>query len=345
MERLIIVTGATGHLGLNLVRLLISNGEKVRALVLPGDPLAIYLPKEVEVVMGSVIHPKDIERLFIGITTPVVVIHCAAIVSITWKYQANVHQVNVEGTRHLLEASKSHHVDRFIYISSVHALPEKIDQVVTEEDAYFNPNEVKGDYAKTKAEAAELVRQAITNGLPGTMVFPSGMIGPWDFARGNTTQTLLDAARRKLPIAIKGGYDFVDVRDVCLAIRAIIHHPNPSSMYILTNQYSSITEILAMVDQIRSAQSPHLIVPFWIATLLLPAFTLYYRIAHQKPTFTRYSLYTLRTHQLYSHDRATRELGFNPRTLERSIKDTVDWFGSLNWIGEKRLRKKAPLHR
>lgn len=340
MKRLIIVTGATGHLGLNLIHLLVAQGEKVRVLVLPNDKLAQHLPPMVEQCVGSITHAEDIKRLFESTDEPIVVIHCAGIVSIGWAYQSLVHQVNVEGTRLLVGYLKDHKVERFIYISSVHALSEQpADHVITE-SIEFDPSHVTGDYAKTKAEAAQIVINAIHEGLPGTIVFPSGMIGPFDYARGNTTQTLLDAAHGKLPLCVKGGYDFVDVRDVSQTLIRIMNHPSPSPVYILSNRYVSISEILTTVATLQHKRGHHLIVPHWIATLFLPLFALYYRFAHQKPTFTRYSLYTLRSHTLFSHQLATDDLAFEPRPIHDSIRDTLQWFRVQGWLVDQRWIKQ-----
>lgn len=340
MNRLIIVTGATGHLGLNLIHQLLALGDKVRALVLPHDPLAHCLPPVVEQCQGSITSAADIEHLFENVSTPIVVIHCAGIVSIQWKYSPLVHQVNVEGTRLLIDYLLQHPVERFIYVSSVHAISENSSNDVLKEPTRFDPQEVVGCYAKSKSEAAAYVLEAIHRGLPGTLVFPSGIIGPFDYAKGHTTQTLLEAAHGRLPMCVEGGYDFVDVRDVAQAITELVDHPKPQSMYILTNRYVKIQEILETVAIQTHRKFHYLCVPYWMASASLPLFQLYYRLAHQKPTFTKYSLYTLRTHTLFDHELATRDLDFHPRPIAQSLRDTLQWFVTQGWMTKEQLIKQ-----
>lgn len=334
-DRLIVVTGATGHLGINLIHALLAHGEKVRALVLPKDPLAYHLPSSVQQVVGSVTNDEDVDCLLTA-SEDLIVIHCAGIVSIAWRYQPLVHQVNVEGTKRVVDSCVKKGVKRFIYISSVHAIKEAKRGLIQSEVIDFDRTNVIGDYAKSKAEATAYVQAAFKKGLSGTIVFPSGMIGPFDYAKGSTTQTLLDAASKRLPMTISGGYDFVDVRDVATTIVKLIDVPQPAEGYLLTNQYYSIKELLSTVNKVQGFV-PHTIhVPRWIAALALPFFALYYRLSHHKPTFTRYSLYTLKSPSLFSHQMATLQLDYHPRPLFNSIRDTIKWMDSESMIPTQR---------
>lgn len=121
---------------------------------------------------------------------------------------------------------------RLVYVSSVHAIPEKpAPETITEPDR-FAPDEILGDYGKSKAMATALVLEAAQSGLNASVVLPSGILGPGDLARGNMTRMLLSFCRGRLPLGVKGGYDFVDVRDVAAGVLACTERGKAGECYI-----------------------------------------------------------------------------------------------------------------
>ena len=214
MYKTYLVTGATGFLGRTVVSELLSRGAAVRALVLPGDRLAGVLPESVERTEGDICSASALENFFAGTDESTCVIHTAGIVTVASRPDASLYRVNVDGTRAILRECAAHGVGKLVYISSVHALPEKPKgMTITETDA-VSSEFVSGDYAKSKAEATSLVFAAAKNGLNASIVFPSGIIGPGDIAGGSMTTMFRSFLAGRLPLAVRGGYDFVDVRDV-----------------------------------------------------------------------------------------------------------------------------------
>lgn len=161
-ETYYLLTGATGLLGGNLVKELIDRGHTVRALVLPNDPAGAQLPCGVEIIAGDLLDDGALERFFsIPGNCEMIVIHAAGIVTMDPNPSEKVRLVNVEGTRNIVEKCIRHHVRKLVYISSTSVIPElphgqKISEVET-----FDPEQVTGYYAKTKAMATELVMQAV----------------------------------------------------------------------------------------------------------------------------------------------------------------------------------------
>ncbi len=174
MNTLYLVTGAAGHLGNIIVHKLRKAGRAVRALVLPGEENA---PECEELVYGDV---RDGESLAPFFANPdqrdLVVIHAAGIVSIASKYDQNVYDVNVKGTQNMIALAKENRVKKFIYVSSVHAIPEKPAGETITETNLFSPDLVSGLYAKTKAEATAFVLDA-KDDLDVSVVHPSGICG------------------------------------------------------------------------------------------------------------------------------------------------------------------------
>ena len=219
MGKVFIVTGANGFLGNNVVRRLIKDGNEVRALVLPNDKLQALQGLNCKIYKGDVTKKETLKEVFeIEKEEELYVIHCAAIVSIKTKKDPNIYKVNVEGTKNIIEKVLEKNA-KLIYISSVHAITENPNQEVITETKNFDPDKVEGAYAKTKAEIANYILQMVKEkNLNACILHPSGLIGPNDYGNTHLTQLLIDFAKGKLKACVKGGYDFVDVRDVAEGI-------------------------------------------------------------------------------------------------------------------------------
>ena len=147
-----LLTGATGHLGLTIAKRLVQLGKTVRALVLPDDSLTKHLPPEVEIIFGDVTNAESLEPFFLSDPQDTLyVIHAAGIVSIASKYDQRVYDVNVNGTANIInQCKKIPNVKHLVYVSSVHAIPEKPKGTQISEINYFSPEDVVGLYSKTK---------------------------------------------------------------------------------------------------------------------------------------------------------------------------------------------------
>lgn len=322
-----IITGANGFLGNNLVRRLSqdSNNE-VRALVSSPNRADALSGLKCEIFVGDVTKPDSLDAIFdVPKDTKVHVIHCAAVVYIKSKPNPSVRAVNVVGTENIVNKTLSIGA-KLVYVNSVHAIPElPHGEVMTEVD-HFDPAKVEGIYAKSKAEAAQLVLDAVKKrGLDACIVHPSGIIGPYDFKTSHLTQLIIDTMTNRLKAGVKGGYDFVDVRDVVDGIIAACDSGKAGECYILSGHYISIPDLLRMIAKANGRKPIKVFLPFWLAKLTAPLSEIYYNVKKQPPLYTKYSLYTLRSNANFSHAKASRELGYNPRPAYETITDTVKW--------------------
>ena len=330
MPRTFLVTGATGHLGNTIVRMLVQKGLSVRGFVLPGDKTGALDDVRIPLFYGDVTRKESLESFFSGIDPEeTIVIHTAGIVSIQTKVDDRLHAVNVGGTRNICDVCAQMNIGKLIYVSSVHAIPERPKgAMITESDA-FSPDRVIGGYAKTKAEATSYVLSAMRSGrVRADIVHPSGIIGPYAFTESHTNQMIVDFAKGKLTAAIRGGYDFVDVRDVAGGIISLALRKDFGQTYLLTNQFYEVTELLGMLHQITGRRKIKTILPLWFAKGTAALSELYYKILKQAPLYTSYSLYTLGTNAVFSHEKADRLLGFTNRSMEETLIDTIDWMKS-----------------
>lgn len=320
---LYIVTGANGHLGNTIIRYLKKWGQPVRGLILPSEQAENR--KTVTYYKGDVRLKKSLRPLFEHTEgMDVIVIHTAGIVDISSEVSPSLYDVNVKGTRNITELCREYKVRRLVYVSSVHAIPEKDKNSVLKEVRRFSPDEVVGGYAKTKAEATQYVLDAAAEGLNAVVVQPSGILGPYDSSGNHLVQMVEDYIRGRLPACVKGGYDFVDVRDVAMGCLEAAHRGRSGECYILSNRHYEIKEVLAMVKAVQGGRRLP-VLPMWMARAAAPLLSWYARCRKERPLYTRYSLYALASNDKFSHDKATRELGYQPRDLYRTIRDTVRW--------------------
>lgn len=324
MKQLYIVTGAAGHLGGTIVRMLKKSGQTVRGLVLPGE--AARGCANVTYIEGDVRKKDTLRPLFAGLPEygRTVLIHTAGIVDISQEVSQTMYDVNVNGTKNICALCMEYKVQRMVYVSSVHAIPERDKLHVLRETAAFSPAAVTGGYAKTKAEATSAVLEFVKLGLDAVVVHPSGILGPYDNSGNHLVQMVKDYICGRLPACVKGGYDFVDVRDVASGCLAAAEKGKTGQCYILSNRHYEIKEVLKMIQAVNGGRRiPTL--PVWLAKGAAPLLGWIAKRRRQRPLYTKYSLYTLNSNDKFSHDKATTELGYHPRDLYQTIQDTVRW--------------------
>jgi dihydroflavonol-4-reductase len=328
MKKLYLVTGGTGHLGQHVVRLLLRNKDcSIRVLTLPGDRTP--LPAGVERIYGDVCTASSLPPFFdTDGYDEVVLFHLAALITISSKANPKVWDVNVEGTRNVMNMAMNANIDRVVYVSTVHAIPEKPLPYVITEMASFSPDSVDGQYAKSKAAAAELVLQFAKDGLNVSIVHPSGILGPGDALKSNhLTRTIAAMASGRIPVSIAGGYDFVDVRDVAKGILQCETRGKAGECYILSGHYSTVSNLTKII----SGYTGRRFLPLHIPKLLLRSAAvlgeLFSRTFHRKPLFTPYSMATLQTNAFFSSKKAMRELGYRTRPFRRTIQNVLHSLG------------------
>lgn len=320
-----LVTGATGFLGRAVAEELVRRKAQVHALVLHDDPYTDLLPKEVRTVIGDVCDKSSLSDFFADADSRTCVIHCAGIVSVASRPGPRLYQVNVGGTWKVLRQCMEHDVGKMVYVSSVHAIPEKSKGCIISEDCEFSPGLVDGDYAKSKAAATELVFDAAERGLNASIVFPSGIIGPGDLQGGSFTSMAKSFLSGKLPFAVRDGYDFVDVRDVARGILACSESGEPGKGYILSGCYVTIRRMLQLVGKAAKLKYRSICLPLGLARLAAP----YYErrsLRERKPLFfTPYSVSVLASNGQFSHAAASERFAYQPRPIEETLGDMTAW--------------------
>ncbi|MEI6290671.1 MAG: NAD-dependent epimerase/dehydratase family protein [Chloroflexota bacterium] len=319
----ILVTGATGHIGNVLVRKLLKQGKKVRAMILPGEDTTPLNNLQVEQVHADVLDCSALQKAFSGIRQ---VFHLAGVISIMPGKNSLIQKINVEGTANVIKAAVSASVEKLVYVSSIHALARIPHGKTIDEQVPYDPENTYGAYDQSKAQASLLVQEAARNGLNAVIACPTGVIGPYDFRNSLMGSVIRSAAFRNMTPYIDGAYDFVDVRDVADGLMAIAEKGRQGASYLLSGHRISVRYLLQTVHEITGHGFPHFKIPLSIARIAAKFTPAYYRLSKSSPRFTPYSIEVLQSNSFISHELATQELGYISRPLADSIRDAIRWY-------------------
>ena len=323
-----LVTGGTGHIGNTLVRDLIHRGYRVRIFMLPGDDVRMFHGMDVEVCYGDVRNRDDLNAAMKDIDT---VFHAAGIIDIGSANKKLMYDVNVGGTKNVVDTCIENGVRTLVYVSSVHALPELQNDHVIHEIDHFSPKGLMGSYAKTKAIATQYVLAA-KDKLDVRVVHPSGVIGPYEYITSNIGQLIEDFQDKRLKAYIDGGYNFVDVRDVSNGIILAYEKGSRGECYILGGSYLSVKDLMVKLEEFTGVKAPQTVMPYWFMQVMSFFAEGYYKLCRQKPLFTATSIHVLRSNANFCIEKAQKELGYCCRSIDETLRDTVEWLQSRNRV-------------
>lgn len=348
-----LVTGAAGYLGSHICDELLEWGEQIRALVLPGDKSVKYIPKEVEVVEGDLCDMDSLERFFtVPEGTNSVVIHCASMVTINAEYNQKLMDVNVGGTKNMIEQCLKHpECKKMVYVSSTGAIPELPKGTVIRETDQFTPVNEKtqvGCYSQSKAIATQEVLDACRErGLKACVVHPSGILGPKDYAISETTGTIIKIMNGKLPIGMSGSFNLCDVRDLAHGCVAAVEKGRIGECYILGNKEVTFKEMCRMLHDASGCKTPYFYVPIRLAYKLAAHMEKKAEKSGEKPMITNFAVYNLSRNNHFDYSKAERELGYHTRPYEETLRDEAQWLMKEGLVSAKyssRKQKEASMH-
>ena len=322
------VTGASGHLGANLVRSLIERKWGVRALI-HHDTRALE-GLDIERVSGNVLDEESLNRAFTGVD---IVFHLAGHISIVNRDRKEVEAINITGVQNVVNACMTLGVKRLVHTSSFHAhKQEPIDEPLDESRPLLDAGSYPA-YDYSKAEGERIVKSAILKGFDAIIINPTGILGPHDYKPSHFGATLLLMVQGKLPALVNAGLNWVDNRDVADGMISAGERAKAGAKYILSGHWITLEDIAQQVASITSVKPPQIILPIWMAKMIAPLATFSDRIRGKRPLFTSISMKELESNPNISHAKASKELGYEPRPLQQTISDTLDWFRSHGFFG------------
>lgn len=317
----VVVTGAAGHVGANLMRALLAQGRPTRALVHVDRRALERL--DVEVIEGDICDPESLLDAFDGAD---VVYHLAADISLLKDQWPLLESVNVIGTQNVVKACLRCGVRRLVHFSSIHAMTQEPIDIPVDESRPLVESQHYPPYDRSKAAGEKEVHKGIEMGLDAIIINPTAIIGPHDYQLSHFGEALLALANGKLPALVAGGFDWVDVRDVIEGAMRAEERALTGAKYLLSGHWVSLRDLAALVEEITSVPAPSFVCPMWLARISAPIVTAFDRLAGKRPLYTSISLRALRSNRHISHEKATCELDYHPRPFRETLIDTLQWF-------------------
>jgi len=324
---IIAITGANGHVGVNLCKALLDLGHEVRALVHKNTEGLEKI--DVIIFKGDLLDEASLIPFLDGAE---IVFHLAAKISITGDTSGSVRAINTEGTRSMLELSKKLGIRRFIHFSSIHAFSqEPHDQILDEGRPLVGVDAFA--YDRSKADGERIVMNAAKEGFDAFVLSPTAIVGPMDYEPSLMGKALLQLYHRQIPALVPGGYNWVDVRDIVQAAIYSIDHGKKGEKYLLAGHWHSLPEVARLIEKHTGKKTVRSVMPFWLAWIGLPFITLYSRLSGRIPLYTRESLkIIINGSKRISHEKAALELAFNPRSIDETIHDVMKWFETNGYL-------------
>ena len=332
---MIAITGVCGLTGANLARLLLGQGRQVRGLIHREKRAVEGL--DIELAQADIRDPSSLRRALAGAE---VVYHLAARISLGTKDLAETEATNVQGTRNVVEACLHCGVRRLVHFSSIHALEQAPLNLPLDESRPRVASQSRSPYDRSKALGELEALQGQSHGLEVVILNPTAMIGPFDYYPSYMGKALLALAQGRIPALVRGGFDWVDVRDVVQAAVQAEQGAESGSSYILSGHWRSVRQIADLTAELTGRRSPLFTVPTGLAYLAAPLMAGLARFNKAQPIYTRLTLDALNSNRQISHARANCDLGYQPRPLEETVQDTLNWFAQNGYLrGADRSRK------
>lgn len=331
----VFVTGGTGFVGANLVRLLLAEGYTVRALARSSSRLDNLQGLDVEVVNGDLLDP-NLASLMQGCEA---VFHVAAHYSLWQSDREMLYQNNVLGTRNVLAAAQQAGVDRTVYTSSVAAIGVGTNGISVNE-AYQSPVEkLVGYYKQSKYWAEQEAVQAAQSGQDVVIVNPSSPIGAWDVKPTPTGEIILRFLRRQMPAYVDTGLNFIDVQDVARGHLLALHKGKTGDRYILGNQNLTLKSVLDQLAQITGLPAPARSIPAWIPLSVAWIDEKVLTQFGKKPAVPIDGVRMSMQYMYYDASKAVQELGLPQTSIEVALQRSVDWFRERGYV-EKEIESR-----
>lgn len=316
------VTGATGFLGSNLVRLLLEQGHQVRVVRRERSNRMLLEGLDAEEHVGDIRNPDSLRGAFQGCD---VVFHTAANVAVFGARRDRQQATNVDGTRNVLEACLEHGVSRVVYTSSIAAIGLPEEGRLADETSPYNWGPYDMSYMETKRQAEAEAHRFVARGLDVVIVNPANIFGPGDihFHLGGL---LIAVQRGRVSAVPAGGFTVCHVGDVAQGHLAAAERGRTGERYILGGENLTFREIVQTVAEVVGARPPR----FTIPNLLLPVGGLAMEglslLTGKPPLLTRRSATLAGRHLYYSSARAESELGYHITPFRESVRQAFDWY-------------------
>jgi dihydroflavonol-4-reductase len=325
----VLVTGATGFVGGNVARLLHAQGYQVRALARPDSSSLTLDGTGVERVTGDVRHRESVARALVGCQA---VVHCAAFYSFWAPDPDLVYQVNVQGTKIVLEEALKAGVEKCVHTSTVSTVDIPKDGIGSE-DAWPDPEHLVNHYKKSKYMAEMEALGMAAKGLPVVVVNPTTPVGPWDVKPTSTGRMVLGFIRGRIPAYLNTGMNLVDVEDVAMGHLLALQKGRPGQRYLLGSVNLTLAQVFGMLEVISGQKAPRVRLPTWLVQIAGHLDQVVEgRLLGREPVIPLEGVKISRKPMYVSCEKAVRELGMPQSPVEGALERAVRWFHDYGYV-------------
>lgn len=325
----ILVTGADGLLGSNLVRELLSRGHEIRAFVQPGRQQITLEGLTIEKFAGNLLNSEEVITSAEGCDA---IIHCAASTAV-WPIRSGIiNKVNIDGTKNIIQAVYKNTINRFIYVGTANSFGFGSKENPGVEGNPYKSATYGLDYMDSKYKAMQVVlREVRENSLPAIVVNPTFMFGPYD-STPSSGAMIVALYKGKVPGYTKGGRNYLCAKDAAVAIANALTQGSVGECYILGNENLSYKEIFTKISSTIGVKAPRLAIPSGFAKLYGHLGSLMGKITGKAPAVSYPLSRIAGDEHYYSPAKARKELGLPQTPVETGIKESFEWLKENEYL-------------
>ena len=324
----ILVTGADGFLGSNVVRELLSRGHQIRALIHPQSQSTTLEGLPIETYKGDLLKPESVIEAAKGMDA---IIHTAANTK-TWPPRCKSHSaVNIDGTKNILEAARKNNVKRMVYVGTANTFGSGPKENPGKEDNPYNSAHYKLGYMDSKYQAHQLVLAAIEKGLPAVIVNPTFMFGPHDSGPSSGAM-ILAIYKGKTPGYPPGGKNYIYVKDSAIGVCNALTMGRIGESYILGNENLSYKEAFELIARQTGVKPPRISMPKFVVLAYGALSSFVGKVFKIEPSVNYPMARVSCDGHYYSPAKAVRELQLPQTPVATAIDEAFKWFKENNKI-------------
>jgi dihydroflavonol-4-reductase len=301
--------------------------------------LELIRPLADEVVIADITKPETLDAAFAGVTY---CYHLAGVVSIASKVDAALYAVNVTGVQNVIDACLKHGIKRLVETGTCHTIPFRDKTSVLREVPHYQTELIHGAYAVTKCEGSNLVLDAVAEkGLDAVIGMPTGIIGAYEMKLSNFGQMLASVAEKKMPVCVKGGYDWVDVKDVAWAMAELCDKGVKGESYLISGEQASLRDLMNWAAEAAGVHPPKITLPLGFVRIFGYPAEWISLLFDQPLMFTPYALDAVGQNYNFTHEKLTALTGYKPRSVREAVHEQVKYYFD---VYKPQLSKKALSH-
>jgi dihydroflavonol-4-reductase len=334
----ILVTGANGFIGSNLVRTLLDTGENIRAFIQPGTPETSLDGLDVERVYGDICDVGSLERAITGCAE---VYHLAAYNKLWARDPSIFSQINLGGTENVLRVAHLKNVRRVVYTSTCDFIGMKRRRAAregTEEDFPAHEAELPGPYALSKWRAERATLAYVADGLDCVIVNPTIPIGSYDTAPTEPGRLIGAFLSGNLNCFVNRRMNFVDVKDCAAGHLLAMEKGRSGERYILGGRNMELADFFAKIEQVAGIRRPRARVPYALGYGGAWIMKIWSDLTGKEPRASLEAVRLIRHSFAFSSHKAEQELGYRPADIGDALCRAVEWHrramhrdGVLEW--------------